>query len=755
MKKIYFAFLGLLLLLTFPVKAQVIDYKRLQSEGKVPKDFLTTSSEDYERFTDRTFSEDDERDVVKHKEKFLAKSNWQLNRLLRSGIIVYNDTITNYVREVADIVLADFPEIRDKLRFYTATHASVNAFSTDAGIIIFNTGLIAQLENEAQLAYIIAHEVVHYIKKHSIKGYIEEKVFAKELEDVEAYAKDKNLYLAKNSRSREMEFEADELGFKKFYSTTDYSREAVMGAMDVLQYSYLPLNEIEFSPSILTNSYFSVPDEYLLEKVSAISVGDDYDEDLSTHPNVQKRRKSLNRQIRKENDTDSTKHDFIISEEKFYSVRKIARYETIRRLMISRNYPRAVYDAFVMLQRNPNDAYMQKVIAGSLYGAAIYKSNYSDNPIVGDYEDIEGESQQVYYLLDELPDIWTNVIAIQYAWRLHKMYPEDRYLNTIIEHLIFNIIYEHNIQLDEFYNERKEVYLAQKDSLLNVEEVDNEEEEIGSKYDRIREKSKTSHLTLGEEEYRFAFVDMLKDQQFVDKFNEIQEEVENEEEKEKVSYENIKEKIEAEESKDKLTNYGYHLGVERAIMLDPMFLHLNQKKDEEIQFFKTEKKRQELGQLIQENSKEINLDVIMLDPWQLDVNDTEKFNETMIMKDWMTEYFNHDDLRILPFATNDVYPIMDKYDVRYLNWMGVISGRVSGLGNSKSCNYCFFYNLPLALYEFVKPNYQMVYLNTLIDLENAKTEFTYKFSLPKRAGKYRLKARIYDVLNQVKTKEKK
>jgi hypothetical protein len=87
--------------------------------------------------------------------------------------------------------------------------------------------------------------------------------------------------------------------------------------------------------------------------------------------------------------------------------------------------------------------------------------------------------------------------------------------------------------------------------------------------------------------------------------------------------------------------------------------------------------------------------------------------------------------------------------------MGVISGRVSGINKSEACNYCYFYNLPLAIYELVKPSYQMVYLNTLIDLENAKTEFTYKFSLPKRAGKYRLKARVYDVLNQVKTEEKK
>ena len=750
MKKHNFVILGLLLFFVFSLNAQEIDYHRLQSEGEVPTDFLTNSIEDYERSKDRLQSEDDDRDILEYKESFLAKSKWHLNRILKSGIIVYNDTITNYVRKVADTVLQDFPGIRNELRFYTATHSSVNAFSTDAGVIIFNTGLIAQLENEAQLAFVIAHEVVHYYKKHSIKGYIVKQKVSQEIKDVEALSKDKHLALAKNNRSREKEFEADKIGFQKFFSTTDYSRQAAMGVMDVLQYSYLPLNEVKFSSSILTNKYFSIPDKFLLYEVSLISAGDDYEDKMSTHPSVRKRRESLKKRILRENKSDKG-NDFIISENKFQKVRKKARKSTIRRHMIETDYPRAIYDAFIMLQNNHNDPYMQKVIAGALYGTAVYKSNYSGEPLIDNYKEIEGESQQVYYLLNKLPDVWTNVIAVQYAWRLHKLYPDDRYLNNILEHLLFTLIDEHKIHLDDFYENSKEAYLAQKDSIINLN--DPESEKLESKYDRIKKKNKKNQVSSGEEEYRFAFVDMLKDQEFIDAYEDAEEEVKETNEKEEVSYADIKKKLSEEKEQKKKENYGFRVGVDRAIMLDPLFLSINQKKEEEIQFFKTDQKKQVLSQLIEENSREVNLDAIMFDPWRLDTNDTEKYNEIMLMKDWKTEYFNHEGLRIYPFATNDIYPVMEKYDVRYLNYTGVVNGRVTDLSSNKGCSYFYLLAFPMAIYEWVKPTYKMVLFSTLIDLKSAKTMFSYKSSVPNRAGKYRMKTRIYDLLKQIKTKD--
>ena len=97
---------------------------------------------------------------------------------------------------------------------------------------------------------------------------------------------------------------------------------------------------------------------------------------------------------------------------------------------------------------------------------------------------------------------------------------------------------------------------------------------------------------------------------------------------------------------------------------------------------------------------------------------------------------------------------MEEYDTRYLNWMGTVSGRVKdGSKFISGCLYFYIGLVPLAIYEWVKPNYQMIMFNTLIDLEEVDVRFSYRYASENNAGKYRLQARIYDILNQIKTRK--
>ncbi|MCF8330892.1 MAG: M48 family metalloprotease [Bacteroidales bacterium] len=747
MKKKYLVLLSFLMCVTLKAGAQKNEHQTLRSGGDLPKDFLTFSIENYDKAAEKQILDSDRRKTTKYKESFLTKSHWYLNRMLRGGSIMFNDPITKYVQDVADFVLKDYPGIRANLRFYTAKHASVNAFSTDAGIIIFNTGLIAQLENEAQLAFVIAHEVVHYYNKHGITGYLEEKLIGEEYKDLDSWTFNEMFYLAKNQRSREMEMEADELGFEKFYTKTEYSPKAALGVMDVLQYAYLPFNEIKFSPGFLTNQYFSIPDKFMLDELKPISVGDDYNDKRSSHPSVRKRRENLKDMIGLEGDKNE-KRDFIISEKRFYETRKLARYETIRKHMINRDYPRALYDAYVMMQQDPDDDYLKKITAGTLYGLSIYKSNHTDGPVVSDYEDIEGESQQVYYMMDEMSDEWANVIAMQYAWRLYKNDPDDRYLAEITEHLMVNMIQQEKLHLDGFYDVSKEV-LA---NLIDSTEKETDNKQL-SKYDRIRKKNKEQQLKRGEEEYRFALVDMVNDKDFLDAFEQAEEYVKELEEEETYSYDDLDEIYGDNDARGKDRKADIP-GVDRVFMIDPMYLYINEKDDEIIQYFKTEKKQQQMSESIVKSSNDLKLEAIMMDPWTLQKEEVDRYNDIVLLKDWMTEYFAHSDIHIIPFASNDVYPLMEDYDTKYLNWMGTISGRVKdGSKFITGCLYLYIGLVPLAIYEWVKPNYQMILFNTLIDLEEADIRFSYRYATDNNAGKYRLQARIYDILNQIKNQE--
>ena len=49
--------------------------------------------------------------------------------------------------------------------------ASLNASMLPSGMMIVNTGLLARVRNEAQLAAVLGHEAGHYFRKHALDLY--------------------------------------------------------------------------------------------------------------------------------------------------------------------------------------------------------------------------------------------------------------------------------------------------------------------------------------------------------------------------------------------------------------------------------------------------------------------------------------------------------------------------------------------------------------------------------------------------------
>src|SRR5690606_12160884 len=141
-------------------------YQTLQSSGKIPEDFSKQTSIKLEEDTE-------ERDGLTRSEEelFLEMIHYGIGEILHSGVCVYGDPVSNYVERVADHLLVDMPEVRKKLRFYTIKSNVANAFSTDQGIVFVTTGLIAQLTDEAELAFVLAHEISHYTEKHVVQTF--------------------------------------------------------------------------------------------------------------------------------------------------------------------------------------------------------------------------------------------------------------------------------------------------------------------------------------------------------------------------------------------------------------------------------------------------------------------------------------------------------------------------------------------------------------------------------------------------------
>lgn len=80
-----------------------------------------------------------------------------------------NSNVQNYVNLIGSHVASKSHRSNLSWHFVVSNDPDVNAFAAPGGYIVVTLGLLAELENEAQLAAVIAHEIVHVEEKHHLK----------------------------------------------------------------------------------------------------------------------------------------------------------------------------------------------------------------------------------------------------------------------------------------------------------------------------------------------------------------------------------------------------------------------------------------------------------------------------------------------------------------------------------------------------------------------------------------------------------
>lgn len=89
-------------------------------------------------------------------------------QLEKKGTVFADPELTAYLQNITDRMLGDKPAPENvKYRVRVLRDPLVNAFALPNGSIYVNTGLLALLENEAQLAAVLGHEATHAAARHS------------------------------------------------------------------------------------------------------------------------------------------------------------------------------------------------------------------------------------------------------------------------------------------------------------------------------------------------------------------------------------------------------------------------------------------------------------------------------------------------------------------------------------------------------------------------------------------------------------
>lgn len=82
------------------------------------------------------------------------------------GSIYPDPAATAYLQSVMDRL---YPEFKGKITVKIVKTPILNAFALPNGSIYIHIGMLARIDNEAQLAAILAHEAGHFIQKHGFK----------------------------------------------------------------------------------------------------------------------------------------------------------------------------------------------------------------------------------------------------------------------------------------------------------------------------------------------------------------------------------------------------------------------------------------------------------------------------------------------------------------------------------------------------------------------------------------------------------
>ncbi len=86
--------------------------------------------------------------------------------------LIKDPLVVGYINKIGNSILANMPAQPFTYRFYVVKQHVYNAFATPAGHIFINSGLLAALESEEELAGILAHEIAHVVSRH-ISQHIE------------------------------------------------------------------------------------------------------------------------------------------------------------------------------------------------------------------------------------------------------------------------------------------------------------------------------------------------------------------------------------------------------------------------------------------------------------------------------------------------------------------------------------------------------------------------------------------------------
>lgn len=657
------------------------NYTGLKSRGPVPEEFTRALTEKYQLAREELAVKDKSRKKIEA--AFHLSSQHFIDDLMTSGRVTYGDPVTNYIQSVMDKVLEDYGATNKNIRVFTVKSPQFNAAATNDGIVFVNLGLMAQVENEAQLAFILAHEIIHSEENHVLEGFVEHARGAQNNDVVFDDGSSRELKLiALRNFSKSLEFEADREAFKRFMLRSGYDPFEAVRVMDVMLYAYLPFDEVPFSIDFFNHNFFKLPRNLTLDTINAVTAIEDYYDELSTHPNLRVRKDSILEMYN--NQSVAAGKLFIVGETQFFEAQKAARFEISSGYLYNRQYPESIYNSYLLLREDPNNKYLRKTLGLALHTWSTYKNN-KNTLFIGKTEKVEGNLQTVYHLLKEGTPLELNVLAAQYNYLVYKDFPDDAFAKKLFEMSFKELVFFHELKSDYFFKEVK----GQEDETDGAAAAAEEEQETRrGRSSKVQTLKKQREFVTQTDSLRMAFAGEFDNPLFLASYKKVMADFQNARgdknyltlarqrymAKKNNSVRNINKKKDSENSTKPTP-----LNIQKVVIVAPEFT-VSSNKDNGKSTKSIKKGEERLASY--RNAYVAMLDQAMvkselLDYKSIDPMDEDGFNHLQFAKSWFIEYWKHPAEENIVSLVRDAAAFVETFKTPYILFTGAFSEPVS------------------------------------------------------------------------------
>ena len=87
----------------------------------------------------------------------------------RTETVFADSAWQSYLNEVGQKIVAVCDRRDIEYHFTVIESDQINAFAAPGGFVYFYTGLLREMDNEAEMAAVVAHEISHVVARHSVK----------------------------------------------------------------------------------------------------------------------------------------------------------------------------------------------------------------------------------------------------------------------------------------------------------------------------------------------------------------------------------------------------------------------------------------------------------------------------------------------------------------------------------------------------------------------------------------------------------